>query len=121
MSDNPLLQRIQMPGETFRLPSGGLFYEKGILSEKVVDGEIHVFPMTGIDEITLKTPDLLFSGNAVKQVFSRCIPDVLQPGKLLAKDVDFLIICLRKVSFGSEMDLTYTHFREKAKEHNYRV
>lgn len=123
MSENPLIARIRIPGETFTLPSGGLFYEPtaGVLSEKVSDGEIYVFPMTAIDEIALKTPDLLFSGEAVVQVFGRCIPDVLLPKKLLAKDVDFLLICLRKVSYGPEMELTYTHTCEKAKEHSYIV
>jgi hypothetical protein len=111
-----------MPGETFRLPSGGLFYEPGILSEKVVDGEFHVFPMTAIDEIALKTPDLLFSGEAVTQIFNRCIPDVLQPKKLLAKDVDFLLICLKKVSFGPLMEMTYNHkCGESAKENHYMI
>lgn len=121
MADNPLLARIRIPGETFRLPSGGLFYEPGVLSEKVIDGEIYVSPMTAIDEIALKTPDLLFSGQAIPQVFGRCIPDVLKAGKMLAKDVDFLLIALRKVSFGPQMELTYTHTCEKAKEHSYIV
>jgi hypothetical protein len=121
MSENPLLARIRIPGETFRLPSGGLFYEPGVVSEKVTDGEIYVYPMTALDEIALKTPDLLFSGQAIAQVFGRCIPDVLQPGKMLAKDVDFLLIALRKVSYGPQMELTYTHNCEKAKEHSYVV
>lgn len=118
---HPLLSRIRMPGETFRLPSGGLFYEPGVLDESVVDGEIYVFPMTAVDEICLKTPDLLYSGNAVHQVFARCIPTVLQAGKLLAKDVDFLLICLRKVSYGEEMELSYTHECKEAKERKYKV
>jgi hypothetical protein len=121
MSENQLLARIRIPGETFRLPSGGLFYEPGVLSEKVVDGEIYVLPMTAIDEIALKTPDLLFSGEAITQVFGRCIPTVLKPQQMLAKDVDFLLIALRKVSFGPQMELTYKHTCENAKEHSYVV
>lgn len=119
MTANPLIERIKIPGETFRLPSGGLFYEPGILSEKVIDGEIYVWPMTAIDEIALKTPDLLFSGDAITQVFARCIPDVIKPGKMLAKDIDFLLICLRKVSYGPHMEISYTHNCENAKEHSY--
>lgn len=118
---NILLDRIRIPGETFRLPSGGLFYGPGILDEKVTDGEVHVFPMTAVDEIALKTPDLLFSGEAVCQIFARCIPDVLQPKKLLAKDVDFLLICLKKISYGPQMEITYKHTCEKAKDHSYVV
>lgn len=122
-TSNPLLDRIRMPGETFRLPSGALFYpkESGILDSSVADGELHVHPMTALDEIALKTPDLLFSGKAVEQVFGRCIPDVKDPKRLLAKDVDFLLVALRKVSYGPEMELQYTHTCEKAKSHTYKA
>lgn len=116
---NPLLQRIQMPGETFTLPSGGLFYDEGILDPSVKNAEIHVHPMTTLDEITMKTPDLLFSGNAVRQVFARCIPQVLDPNRLLTKDVDFLLTCLRKVSYGDAMKIEYTHTCKDAKRHSY--
>jgi len=118
---NPLLLSIRMPGETFRLPSGGLFYppESGILAPTVTDGEIMIFPMTALDEIAMKTPDLLFSGKAVEQVFGRCVPDVLKPNELLAKDVDFILIALRKVSYGLEIELQYKHTCENAKVHSY--
>ena len=118
---NPLLERIKMPGETFTLPSGGLFYEHNELNESVSNAEIHVHPMTAIDEILLKTPDLLFSGQAIVQVFNHCIPQVNKPMELLAKDVDFLLVCLRKVSFGQKMELEHTHSCEGAKEHSYIV
>lgn len=118
-TDNPLLQRIHMPGETFRLPSGGFFYTDDELSESVRDGEVQVIPMTAIDEIVMKSPDKLFSGQAVEEVFGRCIPQILKPGRLLAKDVDHLLICLRKVSFGEEMEINFTHTCEDAAEHSY--
>ncbi len=121
MTDNPLLNRIRIPGETFRLPSGGLFYGPGVLSEKVIDGEIYVYPMTAIDEIVFKTPDMLFSGKAIEEVFLRCVPDVLDVKKMLTKDVDFLMICLRRVSYGPDMEITYKHSCENAKDHQYRV
>lgn len=118
---NPLLDRIRMPGETFRLPSGALFYpaDSGILDSTVTDGEVHVHPMTALDEIVLKTPDLLFSGQAVIQVFGRCIPQIKDAMRLLAKDVDFLLVCLRKVSYGPDMELQYVHTCENAKSHSY--
>lgn len=116
---NPLLERVTMPGETFPLPSGCLFYKDGVIAPDVVNSEIYVNPMTTLDEITMKSPDLLFSGNAVKQVFARCIPQVLDPGKLLSKDVDFLLACLRKVSYGDVLTIEYTHDCEDAKQHSY--
>lgn len=121
MSDNPLLSKLHMPGATFKLPSCGLFYTNGEITPDVVDGEIHVQPMTGYDELLLKSPDLLFSGQGVNKVFERCIPQVKEPLKLLAKDVDFLMACLQHVTYGSNMPVTFTHTCENAKKHDYVV
>ena len=118
---NPLLARVRLPGETFTLPSGGLFYTDGELDDSIQNGEIHVYPMTTIDEIVLKTPDMLFSGEAIKEVFGRCIPTVKRPLDLLAKDVDFLLICLRKVSLGDELEMNYKHNCKDAEDHSYIV
>lgn len=118
---NPLLQRLQIPGETFRLPSQGLFYTNGELRDDVSDGEVHVFPMTAYDEIIFKTPDMLLSGKAIDEVFTRCIPQVIKPRELLSKDVDFLITALRVITYGPEITLTYTHTCEGAKPHDYKT
>ena len=122
---NPLLARIQLPGETFKLPSGGLFYSDNELAPHVKDAEIHVHPMTVLDEIMIKTPDMLFSGKAVQEVFGRCIPDVLKSNQLLAKDVDFLLLCLRKVSYGDTIEMETTHYDCKETEtptmHSYAI
>lgn len=118
---NPLLARVRIPGETFTLPSGGMFYQDGELSAECLNGEIHVYPMTAIDELVLKSVDKIFSGDAVKEVFSRCVPNVLKPGKLSAKDVDFILVALRKVSYGPTIDITYTHDCENAEQHTYDV
>ena len=105
MSDNPLLKKIQLPGKKFRLPSRGLFYVNGELSDAVQDGELEVFSMATIDEVTLRSPEFLFSGEAIERVFKRCIPDVNEPLKLLSKDVDFLLACLRVVSYGNSYSI----------------
>lgn len=125
-SNNPLLARIQLPGETFKLPSCGIFYTNGELDPSVKDAEVHVHPMTVLDEIMIKTPDMLFSGRAVEEVFGRCIPSVLKPGELLAKDVDFLLLCLRKVSYGDILELETSHtgckmHKDKPKYHKYAI
>ena len=118
---NPLLAKAVMPGETFKLPSQGLFYSRGELSSDVVNGEVHVKPMTAMDELIFKSPDMLFTGKAVEDVFSRCIPQVLKARELLSKDVDYLMVCLRMVTYGPTLQLTYKHNCENAKEQNYEV
>lgn len=118
---NPLLDRLRMPGATFKLPSQGVFYTDGELDASVKNGEVEVYPMTAIDEIVMSTPDKLISGKAIQEVFQRCIPQILKPADLLAKDVDFLMVALRSVSFGDTMEVSYEHDCEGAKNHTYTV
>lgn len=113
---NPLLARIKFPGETFQLPSRGRLYHNSELAETVEDGEVRVYPMTTIDELQMKSPDMLYSGEAIREVFSRCVPDVLNAGQLFAKDIDFLLICLRKVSYGDDLEINYNHHCQKDEE-----
>lgn len=118
---NPLLQKIRIPGQTFTLPSQGIFYKNGELDESVENGEVYILPMSALDEIVFKSPDRLFSGKAIEEVFSRRIPQIKKPGKLLAKDVDFLLTCLAMLSFGDRMEVNYKHTCEDAKTHQYDI
>jgi len=118
---NPLLERARIPGETFALPSRGLFYKNGELADDVVDGEVVVFPMVTLDELVMKSPDKLLNGTAIVDVFRRCIPQIKKPLDLLAKDVDYLMVCLRKVTYGDSIEVQYTHKCENAKSHSYLV
>ncbi len=106
---NHLLSKLRLPGQTFRLPSHGLFYTNGELDPSVRNGEVEVYPMTALDEIVLTTPDKLLSGKAVIDVFGRCIPQVRDPNQLLSKDVDYLLACLRVMTFGSTIEIKYQH------------
>lgn len=118
---NPLLDRLRMPGSTFRLPSHGIFYKDGELDESVKNGEVDVFPMTAMEEIILNTPDKLLSGKGIMEVFAHCVPQIQKGQQLLSKDVDFLMVALRQVSFGNEMQITYRHDCEKALNRTYSV
>jgi hypothetical protein len=119
VSPNPLLARVEMPGSTFQLPSRGIFYKNGELHPDVQMGEVHVNPMSAYDEILMKSPDQLFSGEAVEKVFNRCVRGVLKPKELLARDIDFLLVCLRQVTYGDDMEVMYTHDCKDAKSNSY--
>ena len=117
---NPILARIKLPGSTYQLPSRGLFYTNDELDPTITDGELHIQAMSAYDEILMKSPDSLFSGEAVNKVFKRCIPQVLKPTELLAKDVDFLLVCLRQITYGNDLEISYNHnCSEEAKSHQY--
>jgi hypothetical protein len=119
---NPLLRTLRLPGETVTLPSKGLFYTSGEVAKEVLkDGEIYVQPMTTYEEILMKTPDMLFTGQAIVQTFARCIPQIYNPLEMLAADVDFLLIALRKISLGAQLAITYHHNCENSITHDYMV
>lgn len=59
-------------------------------------------PMTAADEIMLKNPDALLSGAAIVEVISSCVKGVNKPRKLLACDIDALMIAIREASYGDE-------------------
>lgn len=118
-SNNPLLSKVKLPGRIFQLPSRGLFYADGELDESVKDGEVHVRPMSAIDEITMKNPDLLFSGKAIDEVFRICIDGVNKPGRLLSKDVDAIMMYLRTVTYGPNYEFIARHTCKDAKDHSY--
>ena len=120
IKENPLLRKIQLPGQMFRLPSRGIFYKDGELDKKIIDGEVEVFPMKTIDEITLKTTDMIFQGTAITRVFERCIPDIKKPLKLLSEDVDYLIGCLRQVSYGNALPIKANCEQKSCEKHPVR-
>ena len=120
-SVNPLLQSIKLPGDTVRIPSRGAFYTGNELASHVKNGEVHVYPMRAIDEITMRSPDKLLSGDAVREVFAHCIPDIITVDQLFAKDVDFLMIALRRVTYGAEYEFNHVHDCEDAQKHSYVV
>jgi hypothetical protein len=106
--ENPLLAKLhKIPGVTFRLPSRGLFYKNGELDPEVEDGEVVVHSMTAVDELVMKSPDMLFQGTAITQTILRCVPQIRNAEDLLVHDVDFLLTCLRKVSYGPNITLTH--------------
>lgn len=118
-SSNPLLSNVKLPGRMFQLPSRGLFYDNGELADTVADGEIHVHPMSALDEINMKNPDQLFSGAAIESVSSECVDGILKSKQLLAKDIDALMLFLRTVTYGPTFEFIAKHGCENGKEHSY--
>jgi hypothetical protein len=103
-SDNPLRQFFRQPAIYVRLPSGGHGYRNGSLNMPQ-SGELPVYPMTAVDEITYKTPDALFNGEAVVSVIQSCIPNILDAWAVPSTDIDTLLVAIRIASYGHSMDI----------------
>jgi hypothetical protein len=119
---NPLLANVRLPGRIFPLPSKGLFYKEGILSEKAQKtGEIEVKPMSGLAEIALKSADLLYTGRALQEICNDCIPDIKKADLLNTKDIDAIFIFLRMATYGNEYSIDYKHDCKNAQDHTYMI
>lgn len=122
MNNNPLLGRVKLPGRVFNLPSKGVFYLPGdVLAESVKDGEIQVKPMSALAEIKLRSADLLMSGKVLKEICDECAPEILNPSKLVTKDVDALFTFLVMATYGAEKSIKSIHNCEGAKTHDYSI
>jgi len=103
MNNNPLTQYFRQPAIHIKLPSNGVGYASGTL-ELTETGELPVFPMTAVDEITYRTPDALFNGSAVVDVIKSCIPSIKDPWSMPVADLDTVLIAIRIASYGSDME-----------------
>lgn len=104
MNNNPLKQYFRRPSVYLKLPSGGKGYPAGVI-EETETGELPVYPMTAIDEITTKTPDALFNGTAVVEVIKSCIPNIKDPWQISAVDLDAVLISIRAASGGNDFEI----------------
>jgi hypothetical protein len=100
---NPLQQYFRQPAIYIRLPSQGKFYPPGALNPSTT-GEYPVYPMTAIDEITYRTPDAMFNGQATVNVIQSCVPDIRDAWQLPAMDMDAVLVAIRIASYGHEME-----------------
>jgi hypothetical protein len=100
---NPLSQYFRQPSIYVKLPSKGEYYTPGSISMSA-NGELPVLPMTAIDEITYRTPDALYNGQATVNVIQSCVPAVKDAWAVPAVDLDTLLIGIRIASYGHDMD-----------------
>lgn len=103
--NNPLKQYFRQPAIYVSLPSQGKFYPEGALNLPE-NGELPIYPMTAVDEITYRTPDALFNGQATVNVIESCVPNIKNGWAVPATDIDTLLIAIRIASYGHSMEFT---------------
>lgn len=102
--NNPLKQYFRRPAIYLALPSKGKYYQPGVVNIPPND-ELPVYPMSSIDEMTIKTPDGLFNGDAVVRVIKSCIPDILDPWQLNSIDLEAVIVAIRAASGDGKIEI----------------
>lgn len=99
---NPLTSFMRQPKIYIRLPSNGEYYPPGSLV-KTENGEYPIYSMTAKDELMLKIPDALLSGQAVVDVIQNCVPNIKNAWNIPSIDLDVILIALRLATYGESM------------------
>ena len=63
--------------------------------------------MTAKDELSFKTPDALINGQATVDVIKSCVPNLLDPWKMVNYDTDTILLAIRIATYGETMDISY--------------
>jgi len=105
IQNNPLKQYFRRPAIYLKLPSGGKMYAPGVVNIPE-SGELAVYPMTAIDEISSKTPDALYNGTAMADIIKSCIPDIKDPWSINSIDLDAVLIAIKSAAGGDDMSIS---------------
>lgn len=103
LDNNPLRQYFRRPALYLKLPSGGAGYPAGAI-DMPDNGELPVYPMTAIDEITCRTPDALYNGSAVTEIIKSCVPNIKNPWAVNNIDLDPLLVAIKIATSGNQME-----------------
>ena len=107
LPNNPLKQYFRRPAVYLKLPSGGEGYTADVLTIPET-GELPVFPMTAIDEITVRTPDALYNGVAIVELIKSCVPAIKDPWQVKSMDIDAILLAIKSCSQGNDMEVEST-------------
>lgn len=103
--ENPLAGYFRTPALWLALPSRGEWWKPGAV-ELNEQGEVAVYPMTAKDEISLNTPDSLYSGQSTLDVIHSCVPAIKDANEVPSIDLDAILVAIRIASQGKDMDMT---------------
>jgi len=103
MAQNPLQQYFRQPKIFISLPSHGVYNKPGAIQGDA--DHMPVFGMTGMDEILLKTPDALLTGESTLSVIKSCCPAIKDAEDLSTLDTDLVLTAIRIATFGNDLNV----------------
>lgn len=104
MAINPLQKFFRQPKVFISLPSHGVYYQPGVIHGDVEN--IPVFGMTGMDEILVKTPDALLTGESTVQVIQSCCANIKNAWEVSVLDIDLILTAIRIATYGDKLAVT---------------
>jgi len=104
MPQNPLQQYFRQPKIYIKLPSQGVYNKPGTFQGDATN--VAVYGMTGMDEIILKTPDALLSGESTVKVIESCVPSYKDAWGASIIDINAVFAAIRIATFGNIMTVT---------------
>lgn len=118
MASNPLQHYFRQPKIYVGLPSKGVFNKLGSISGDA--SHMPVYSMTGMDEIIIKTPDALMSGESTVKVLQSCCPSIKDAWETSSMDIPLLLAAIRIATYGN--DITVSHKCSSCNEiHDYEL
>lgn len=106
MVNNPLQQFFRQPKIFISLPSLGVYNNPGIIQGDV--SSLPIYGMTGMDEILMKTPDALMTGDSTVKVIESCCPAIKDGWDVSTLDVNLILIAIRIATYGDSLSVTHT-------------
>ena len=106
MAQNPLQQYFRQPKIYIKLPSQGVYNKSGTFQGDPTN--MPVYGMTGMDEIILKTPDALLTGESSVKVIESCCPSIKNAWEICILDIAVIFAAIRIATFGNIMEVTHT-------------
>jgi len=110
--DNPLKKYFRQPKIFTSLPTGGIYSDPGTFMGDLEN--MPVYGMTGMDEIMMKTPDALLSGQSTVGVIQSCCPVIKNAWGISILDLDPLLCAIRIATYGNTMNIQHTCSKCKA-------
>jgi hypothetical protein len=106
MANNPLQQYFRQPKIFIKLPSKGIYTKPGVITGDVEN--MPVFGMTGMDEIIIKTPDALITGESTVKVIESCCPSIKDGWEINNLDLDMILSAIRIATYGNSITFSHT-------------
>lgn len=105
MANNPLQQYFRQPKIFLNLPSAGAYNKPGTIQGDTTN--MPVYGMTGMDEILVKTPDALISGESTVKIIESCCPSIKDGWDVSSLDTETLFAAIRIATYGNTLSVTH--------------